>query len=136
MKTRNQPLTPEEFEQLIEAAYEIDRRYGFTVYVIGHTGMRPSAMAHFSPDWLDTSRNLITIPESQNGWQSKIGQKQHISLPDRVVDSIAQECSTLDLDVYDGSSTTIRKHVSAAAENADLDPVTPHHLRRLFATEL
>lgn len=129
-------LTKQEYQRLLSTAHELDHRYGFTVYMLGHTGMRTGELAHFRPDWFDAEVNLITIPESQDCWQSKSRKSRSIPLPESAIDTIDWYLSTLGEDAYGYSPSTIHRHVAAGAEEAGLDSVTPSDLRYTLAQEL
>lgn len=130
--TTHETLTDQEYRQLLRAANKLDYRYGFTVYALGHTGMRTGELAHFRPDWFDAESKLITIPDSQDGWQLKSRQERSISLDGASTETIRWYLSTLGENAYGCSPKTIHRHVTVAAEEAGLDSVTPYDLRYKF----
>jgi site-specific recombinase XerD len=71
--TAETPLA-EVYRKLVETAHGLDERYGFTVYVLGHTGLKTGEMAQFSPDWLDSRRNLLKVSDPQGNWRRRQNQ--------------------------------------------------------------
>lgn len=59
----HRPLTCEEYRTLVKAADEQSLRNGFTVFLIGYTGLQTGEAAHFSPEWFDPTDQTVTVPE-------------------------------------------------------------------------
>ena len=66
--SRDDALSPREFEQLITASHQVDRddielECRTLLYLTGRLGMRKGEVAHLSEEWVDWADGTITIPE-------------------------------------------------------------------------
>ena len=134
-KTQNGELTPKAYNKLVKTAQALENRSGFTVYMIGKTGMRPGEIAHFRPEWFNAESNVISVPKSQDGWQPKRGKERMISISSDTADTIDWYLNTLD-DAYGWSEKGIRSHVAVVSEKAGIDSVSPHQIRSAYCNEL
>lgn len=67
--SKDDALDTREFEQLLEATYDLEDYYGlqsrFVILVAGRLGMRAGEIAHMKASWIDWRRSLIDIPRHQ-----------------------------------------------------------------------
>lgn len=133
-KTQNGKLTPKAYNKLVKTAQNLENQHGFTVYMIGKTGMRTGEIAHFHPEWFNAESNVINVPKSQDDWQPKTGEERMISISSDTADTIDWYLSTLD-DAYGCSEESIRSHVAVVSEKAGIDSVSPHQLRSAHCSE-
>jgi integrase len=67
--SKDDALDTREFEQLLEATYDLQDYYGlqsrFVILVAGRLGMRAGEIAHMKESWVDWRRSLIDIPRHQ-----------------------------------------------------------------------
>ncbi|MDB2261383.1 site-specific integrase [Halorubrum ezzemoulense] len=134
-KTQNDELTLKAYYQLVKTAQDLENRYGFTVYMIGKTGMRTGEIAHFHPEWFNVESNVINVPKSQDDWQPKRGKGRMISISSDTADTIDWYLNTLD-DTYGCSEESIHSHVDVVSEKAGIDSISPHQIRSVYYNEL
>jgi integrase len=63
MTDKQKSLTNEEYATLVEAAHDYSLRHGFTVYLIGQTGLKRNEAANFTPEWFDPEQQIVTVPQ-------------------------------------------------------------------------
>lgn len=134
MPRTKQIPTPQEYRTLVEAAHERSLRHGFTVYLLGRTGMLRGEAAHFAPEWFDAVEQGIAIPRQQDGWSRKSKYRARwIPLPSCTTDNMIKYIDELDDDAFDVSGGTIYDRVTAVSQNLDIR-ATPSVLRRMYGT--
>lgn len=137
MTSNNRVLTPEEFKTLVKSAHTNSFRYGFTVYLLGRTGIHRGEAAHFGPNWFDTDNRRVIIPPEQGSWKPKAPQCERvIPLSPPVAHNIEEYIDALDRKAFGVFESTISRRVTSAADIDDLPRVTPPQLRQMYAVAL
>lgn len=135
MINNEQLLTTEEYATLVETAHDYSLRHGFTVYLIGETGLKRSEAAHFTPEWLDQKNQVVSVPYGTEEWSSK-HRARHISLTNTAVENLTAYTEELKDDAFDVSGSAIYDRVSRAGNVAGFNVVNPSVLRRMFGRRL
>lgn len=138
--TRNQEtLAPEEFRTLAEAAHEHSLRSGFTVYLLGYTGMWRNEVAHFTRDWYDPDLQVVRIPKKQDGWSPKSEYcVRDIPLPPFAANNIERYLDELsdEENVFKVEPQTINSRINRVNKDLDLGHITPSKIRHMYANKL
>lgn len=130
-------LSGSEYGRLVEHADDRSPRHGFTVYLLGHTGIKRNAAANFTPSWFDPEQQLLSIPAEQDGWSPKSPkQVREIPLSPRAAAQIAHYLKLLEPDALDVAPGTIYERVKTASTAAGMRHVAPSTLRHTFANRL
>lgn len=127
------PLTPDEYSTLLEAASGQTLRHEFTVYLLGYTGMRRREAAAFTPEWLDTGKNRVAVP---GGLGKPEANDRLIPLQSDAADELMSYLQGLEDDAFEVTPTTINRRVASVGESADITRVTPRLLRKTFERSL
>lgn len=137
MVQNNRIRTPDEFNTLVETAHATSLRQGFTVYLIGRTGLRREEAAHFKPEWFDSANRRIIVPAEQDSWEPQAAHHvRAIPLSDPVAHNIDEYIGALDREAFDVSGSTVYRRVTSAADIDDLPHVTPRLLRQMYRVKL
>lgn len=128
------PLTPQEVEAILSAAYNRSPRHALTVLLLLSTGMRRREAAVFTPDWLDLEDNFVNVLPSESVSFS-IGDRRTISITPGMAARLDTLISKVSMDAYRISPSTVYDRVRTAGEDADLR-VSPRRLRHTFAARL
>ena len=138
--TQNQePITWEEYRTLAEAAHEHSLRSGFTVYLLGYTGMRRNEAAHFTRDWFDPDLPAVWIPKTQNGWSPKSEYRaRDIPLSPFAANNIEKYLDELsdEENVFNVAPQTINRRINRVTQDLDLGHITPCKIRHMYANKL
>ena len=130
-------LTNEEYATLVEAAHDYSLRHGFTVYLIGQTGLKRNEAANFTPEWFDPEQQIVTVPHEQDEWRpAKPHAARRIPLSTSTAENIAKYIERLDSSVFRVSGAAIYHRVITAGEHAGIDRVSPNRLRHTYARRL
>lgn len=137
MTDNKKSLTNEEYATLVEAAHDHSPRHGFTVYLIGQTGLKRKEAASFTPEWFDPEKQVVTVPQEQDGGKpAKQHAARRIPLSTSTAENIAKYIERLDSSVFRVSGATIYHRVITAGEHAGIDRVSPNRLRHTYARRL
>lgn len=153
---RDDALSSKEFEQLVDASYQIDNdrievECRALLYLAGRVGLRKGEITHLSAEWIDWNNGTIIVPESD-----PCEKGQHADEPcgycrrraeDRVetanitheeaVDAIRHvldDPDTVDDGAIDAEAEELREDVSISMEEALSDqwqPKTPTSAREI-----
>lgn len=136
MATNPRVPTPSEYRELVQNAHEQSLRSGFTVYLIGRTGMLGVEAAHFRPDWFEDNCHIV-IPETQGDWTAKAPLRaREVPLSPLVAHNIREYIERLNDEAFGVTNAAISQRVATAADNNDLPHVTPQLLRQMRAITL
>jgi integrase len=137
MTDNEKSLTNEEYATLVEAAHDHSLRHGFTVHLIGQTGLKRNEAANFTPEWFDPEQQVVTVPQEQDGERpAKQHAARQIPLPASTAENIAKYIERLDSSVFHVSGSAIYDRVTTAGEHAGISRVSPRVLRHTYASRL
>lgn len=137
MINNEQLLTTEEYATLVETAHDYSLRHGFTVYLIAETGVKRSEAAHFTPEWLNEKKQVVSVPNGDNGESLNANHRaRQIPLANTAVENLTAYTESLKDDAFGVSSSAIYDRVSRAGEVAGFNGVNPSMLRQLFGIRL
>lgn len=129
-------LNVEKYRKLVRSAHDRSLRHGFTIDLLGHTGMRTREAAEFTEEWFNPDRGIIKISSEQRQRSPKTRSTREIQLPSDVSKRISYYLAELDDDVLNVSPRTIRRRTAQAGDAAEIPRVSPHIIRRTFGARL
>jgi len=60
MTDNERDLTNEEYATLVKSGHDHSPRHGFTVYLLGQTGLKRDEAANFTPEWFDQEEQVVS----------------------------------------------------------------------------
>jgi integrase len=140
MTSKDDALTDQEFEALLEGCDSIDPREALIILLAGELGLREGEISAMQSSWINFQKGHIIIPsKSDQGWTPKRPDSAR-TIPALKMSSRAWEVvrtyysahSTLDI-----TRMTVYRIVQKVASRAQLKKrVYPHSLRATAATKL
>ncbi|WP_226483240.1 tyrosine-type recombinase/integrase [Natrinema amylolyticum] len=126
------PLPPSKYKKLLEAAEKRSSRHGFTVYALGHTGLRGSEFSRLSCEWLDSEKQMLQVPaDAVKGIRSRV---RSIPLSEDGVERFKEFFTTRSEVAI--THSTVTKQVKSISEDTLSENVSPQTLRSTFAMRL
>ncbi|MDF9746291.1 tyrosine-type recombinase/integrase [Natrinema salsiterrestre] len=126
------PLSPSKYNKLLKAAEERSNRHGFTVYALGHTGLRGSEFSRLSCEWLDSEKQMLQVPaDAVKGIRSRV---RSIPLSEDGVERFEDFFRTRSEVAI--TPSTVTKRVKSVSEDSLSDNVHSQTLRSTFTTRL
>jgi integrase len=137
MTDNERDLTNEEYATLVKSGHDHSPRHGFTVYLLGQTGLKRDEAANFTPEWFDQEEQVVTVPHEQEGWKpARQHAARQIPLSTPTANNIARYIEELDSSVFRVSGSTIYDRVVTAGEHAGISGVSPKTLRHTYVRRL
>ena len=67
MTDNERDLTNEEYATLVKSGHDHSPRHGFTVYLLGQTGLKRDEAANFTPEWFDQKEQVVRFHMNKRG---------------------------------------------------------------------
>lgn len=132
MNKEPKPLSASKYNKLLNTAEEKSNRHGFTVYALGHTGLRGSEFSRLSCEWLDSGERMLQVPEDAvKGIRSRV---RSIPLSEEGVERFEEFFATRS--EVGITRSTVTNRVKSVSEDSLSENITPQALRSTFTTRL